>query len=410
MKVFRYFGWLLALAVLLFFAASMEACEFCMGEKGMTLTLQFEDADMVLYGHFENPRIGGGELGSGEADFILEEVLKTHDAVKGVKKLTLPKRITNPSLKFVVFAHVNKGSIDPYKGTVVSDASEMRKYIAAILKNKDKSQPERLRVAFDFLTSPESEVAMDAYQEFLRADYSDYKEMAKTLPADTIAGWLQDPKTPPWRYGLYASLLGHCGKAKHAELLLAMINDPEKRQGSGLHGMMAAYTMIEPKKGWKFLNELVQNKGQKKERFMVRYAGLQTMRFLLQNRLDVIDKDENVARAEIVKGVAGILNVGDMADFAIEDLRKWRRWEFCDQVIDLAGKENFGTPIMRKAILRYALQCPSGRAVDYVKAQRKLDREYVDDTLELLNVESPPTAPAKTDGKNGKTPPVPAKK
>jgi len=70
-----------------------------------------------------------------------------------------------------------------------------------------------------------------------------------------------------------------------------------------------------------------------------------------------------------------------MADFAIEDLRKWRRWEYCDQVIDLAGKENFGTPIMRKAILRYALQCPSGRAVDYVKAQRKLDREYVDDTL-----------------------------
>src|ERR1035438_5126080 len=112
----------------------------------------------------------------------------------------------------------------------------MRKYIEAILKNKDKSQPERLRVAFDFLNSPEIEVAMDAYREYSRASYHDYKEMAKTLPPDKIAGWLQDPKTPQFRYGLYASLLGHCGTEKHAEMLFKMINDPEKRNVSGLHG------------------------------------------------------------------------------------------------------------------------------------------------------------------------------
>src|ERR1035438_2541184 len=160
--------------------------------------------------------------------------------------------------------------------------------------------------------------------------------MAKTLPADKIAGWLQDPKTPQFRYGLYASLLGHCGKEKHAELLFTMMNDPEKRKVSGLHGLMAAYTMLEPKKGWKYLNELVQDKEQP---FMVRYSGLLTMRFLWENRLDLLGKDENAARTEVVKGVAGILKVGDMADFAIEDLRKWRRWEYCDQVIDLSRSE-----------------------------------------------------------------------
>ena len=89
------------------------------------------------------------------------------------------------------------------------------------------------------MNSPESEVAIDAYREFAFARYSDYKEMAKTLPADKIADWLQDPKTSQFRYGLYASLLGHCGKEKHAEILFSMMNDPEVKKGSGLHGLMA---------------------------------------------------------------------------------------------------------------------------------------------------------------------------
>ncbi len=98
-----------------------------------------------------------------------------------------------------------------------------------------------------------------------------------------------------------------------------------------------------------------------------------------------------------------MLRVSDMADFAIEDLRKWHRWDYCDQVMDMFEKKNFNTPIIRKAILRYALQCPSGRALDFVKTQRARDSEWVAETLELLNLESTPAAPVKT-------PATPAKK
>jgi hypothetical protein len=362
------------------------------------MTLQFEEAAMVIYGHFENARTSG-DLGGGESELVFEAVLKPHDAIKGMKKITLPKYIADPKLKFVVFCDVYKGKIDAYKGTQVSDVSEMRRYIDDILKNKDKSQSERLRVAFDYLNSPEIEVAMDAYREFARAPYSDYQNMAKTLPGDKIAGWLQDPKTPPYRYGLYASLLGHCGNEKHAAILYQMINDPEKRKVSGLHGLMAAYTMLEPKKGWSFLTELVTDK---EKPFLVRYSGLQTMRFLWDNRLDLISKDDKIAKTTVVKGVSGVLNVTDMADFAIEDLRKWQRWEYSDQVLDLFGRRGYTTPIIRKSILRYALQCPEKRAVEFVQAQRKLDREWVEETLELLNLESAPPPPAVTEKKDSK--------
>ena len=35
-------------------------------------------------------------------------------------------------------------------GSEVTDDGEMHKYVAAVLKNKGKTQAERLRVAFDF--------------------------------------------------------------------------------------------------------------------------------------------------------------------------------------------------------------------------------------------------------------------
>lgn len=387
MNAIRNLVWLASLPGFLAFVAGTEACPFCDGERGPTLVLQIEEAQMVLYGHFEKARITNTGLDQGESDFVIEDTLKSHTMIKGKKSLTLPRYVTDSKSKFLIFCDVYKGKIDAYKGTQLVDGSEMLKYVEGILKRKDKTQAERLRFAFDYLNSTEVEVALDAYREYARADYRDYQEMAKKLPADVIAGWLKDPKTPPFRYGLYASLLGHCGKEEHAKLLMGMINDAEKQKGSGLHGLMAAYTMLEPDKGWVFLKELVKDP---EKPFLFRYQGLQTMRFLWENRLDLVNKDEAAAKSEIVKGVAGVINVTDMADFAIEDLRKWQRWEYCPQVLDLFGQKKYNAPIIRKSILRYALQCPLPRAVAFVNEQKKRDRDWVEETRELLDLEMPP--------------------
>ena len=393
MNAFRNTVWLIALMLISTLAAGTQACPFCDGEKGPTLVLQIEEAQMVLYGHFEKARTTNTGLDQGETDFVIENVLKSHDLVKGKKMITLPRYVVDSKSKFVIFCDVYQGKIDAYKGTQLTKSSEMLKYVEGILKRKAQTQPERLRFAFEFLQSSEVEVALDAYREFARADYRDYKDMAKTLDPKVISGWLKDPKTPPFRYGLYASLLGHCGKEEHAKLLMEMIQDTEKQKGSGLHGLMAAYTMLEPDKGWTFLKDLVRDP---EKPFLFRYQGLQTMRFLWECRPDLVHKDDKSARDEIVKGVAGVMQVTDMADFAIEDMRKWKRWEYCDSIIDLFGQKKYNAPIIRKSILRYALQCPSPRAVAFVKEQTTRDREWVEETRELLNLETPAAATTPT--------------
>lgn len=398
----RRIALLFVIAGIVAFAISTPArtCPFC-EEKGVTLLGQFEEAQFVLLGQFKDAKPGAGNaLDGGEATFVIQRVLKSHDAVKGKTQITVSRPIRDTQNKYLIFCDLYKGRIDPYKGMPVANDSEMVRYVEGMMQLKEKPQPERLRYAFDFLNSPEIEVAMDAYREFAKADYSDYKDMAKKLPAQTIAGWLQDPKTPPYRYGLYASLLGHCGNAQHAKLLRGMIDDPEKRKGSGLFGLMAAYMMLEPKEGWAMLTEMVQKKedrnGQPRS-FLVRYAGLQTMRFMWESRPELINKDLKVAQEEIVKGVATILKVGDMADFAIEDMRKWKRWEYSDQILDMYGTKGFNTPTIRKSILRYALMCPTPRAAAFVKTLRAKDKDWVDETQELLELEVGPaiTTPAK---------------
>src|SRR5262249_53922597 len=152
-----------------------------------------------------------GELESGTTDFIIEKRFKDHPLVAKQTKITLPKYLPPTKSKFVIFCEVYKDQIDPYRGVEVTDKSDLVKYLDRAVELRDRPIGERLRHCFNFLQSPDFDVSMDAYREFAKADYKDYSDMARALSPERIAGWLQDEKTPPYRYGLYASLLGHCG-------------------------------------------------------------------------------------------------------------------------------------------------------------------------------------------------------
>ncbi len=394
MNVIRGCAWLFALGGLLPLVPGGHASPICCeGERGLPLLQQFGEAKIVILGHFENAKPAANGVDGGSSELVIERVYKDHEMIKGMTRITLPRYIADSKTKFIIFCDVYKGKIDAYKGTALVNEKEMLRYVDGAMKLKDRPPAERLRFAFDFLNSPEVEVAMDAYREYARSDYNDYKEMAKKLPAEKLGTWLEDSKTPTHRYGLYATLLGHCGNSKHAELIRAIIEDPEKRRGSGLNGLLMGYAMLERPKGWIYLKDLVRDR---EKPFLVRHAGLQTMRFLNDYRLDLVNpKDPAVAKEEIVKGVAAIMSVPDMADFSIEELRKWKRWDYCESIIKLFGQKDYGTPFVKKAILRYSLQCETERARAFVKEQRELNAEWVDDIRELLELETKPAPASK---------------
>jgi hypothetical protein len=126
---------------------------------------------------------------------------------------------------------------------------------------------------------------------------------------------------------------------------------------------------------------------------LIRYATLRTARFFWSTRTEVFNKKA------LADSVAILLDQPDMADFAVEDLGKWGRWEMTGRVLHLFDKASHNAPVIKRAILRFALRCPEPRAVQFVRQQRARDQEWVNDTEELLRLEAPAPASENKDKK-----------
>jgi hypothetical protein len=408
---FRCLALLLSIFAACWFTAPAPACPFC-NQQGQTLTGEINQAALALYGTLSNPREDtktGGAFG-GTTDLNIELVVKGHPILANPKVVPNPKVLVlkrylplEPAgkFKYLVFADVFKDDIDPYRALPVKSDSDLAAYLKGVLGMKDKKQPERLRYFFDYLDNDDIEISNDALKEFANADYGDYKDMATKLPADKVAGWLKDPKTPGVRIGLYASLLGHCGKSEHAALLRAILDDPEKRYISGIDGILAAYTMLEPKAGRDYITAILKDG---KKEFLLRYAALRAVRFFWEYRTDLMSKADSAQTAAL------LLSQNDIADLAIEDLRKWQSWDLADRVIGLRKTSAFEVPIVRRSILRYALQAKGSPVAEaYVAEQRKKDAQAVADAEELLKLELPRPAGTEPPKDTPKVPPITGK-
>jgi hypothetical protein len=366
------------------FPAPGHACPFCQGQGRLTLMGEYAKAKLVLFGKFSNAKLSpDGDFQGGTTDFTIDTVLQDKAKVLGKKKtITLNGYLPRYKTRFLLFCDVYKGKIDPVRLAEVEGEADIVKYLKGAMALKDKPKAARLRYAFKFLDSPELEIGQDAYQEFANADYNDYKDMARKLPADKIAGWLEDKdsKTPTYRLGLYASLLGHCGIAKHAKLLRKLLDDPQKWPQIGLEGMLAGYTILSPKEGWAYLRGILNDP---KKEFQLRYAALKAVRFFWDTRPDLVKKKDLVA------GLCLLLKHTDLADFVIEDLRKWKVWEAADKVMALAASKPHDAAVIKRALLRYALSWPKrdARAKAFIESERKKDKETVEEIEELLKAE-----------------------
>lgn len=400
----RLFPLVIAFLALLLLISPGGACPFC-GMQGPTLTGEVAQAKLVLYGQLTNAKEQNN--GDGTTDLVVESVIKNELAGKKDNPLAGKNKTVRldrflPSLpgemnkyRYLIYCDVFRGKIDPYRTVPVVKDGGTAKYLLGALEHKDEPIGKRLRFFFDYLDNPDLEISNDAYKEFGNADYKDYKDMAKELPAERVAGWLKDEKTPAFRYGLYASMLGHCGKPEHAQLLRKMLEDPAKRLGSGVDGMLAGYVMLKPKEGWSYTRAILKDG---KKEFMIRYAALRAVRFLWDSRPDL------VSRKEMKEGMGDLLKQSDIADLAIDDLRKRQCWDMTDEVLGLRNTKAYAIPIVRRAILRFALGCQdskaksSAAAKSYVAEQRQKDAQMVADAEELLKLEQMPPAtstPAK---------------
>ena len=396
-------------------------CPFC-SSQGQTLAGELTSADMIVVATLKSSEQDAQDFTRSKSVFTIDRVIKPHTSYAAKESFTVARYIqqvkpgaepkfllfcyinnapndlpTSAVASGVVFARFQNASVDAYRGDEIKADSKLPEYLEKTFALKDKDQPTRLRFYFEYLESPELFISTDALMEFGNADYKDVRPIAEKLPADTLLKWIKDPNTSPSRFGLYGMLLGHCGKAEHAGAVRKLIDDPDNAYSLGLDGMLAGYLLLDPKTGWELLRGIIGN--QKKD-FTTRYAALRTVRFFHDYRPDVLKPEQ------LVEGMKELARQDDIADIAIDDLRKWKVFDETGYVLGFVGQESHGSPITKRAILRFALQAAEAGKADakaFVDKARADNPERVKETEELLRDETPkPATTTKTDATSKK--------
>jgi hypothetical protein len=357
------------------------ACTFCDGSfrTKQTLRMHFAQAKIVLHGQLKNPRFDP-KTDDGFTDLHVATALNDDPALGGRRLVVLRTYfpvVGNTPPDYLVFCNVANGTLDPTFGVPATAA--IVEYLKAATKLDDADPAAKLGFYFKHLDSADATIAADAFFEFARAADADILKAAKNLGAAKMRKLIADANTPPERLGVFAFLLGVSGGAADAAFLGRLLgeNPLPERSASAFGGLLAGYILLAPKDGWTFATAVL---GDAKRPYSLRLSAIGTVRFLQSTR-------GTEARAEVLNCCATLLPHGDLADQAIEDLRRWGYWDLTNDVLAQFGKPTHGAPIVHRAIVRYALTAPGDEAKRFVDAVRQSDPKLVKDveaTLELF--------------------------
>jgi hypothetical protein len=369
----------LLLSAALLLPSPALACSLCGGGlQGPTFRLDAAQASarLILYGPIQN---GAGTT----TDLSVEDVLRTDPALGGRKTVALGKFIPVNDPKdpprYLVFCDVdNAGKLDPYRGVLLRTPDALG-YVKKVLALDAKDAAVRLKFYFDYLENADKAVAQDAFLEFARSTDQEIGQAAGKLAPEKLRGWLQAKETPSERYSLYAFLLGACGGDADADLLQSLLKKQEERVVNAYDGVLGGYIQLRPKEGWELADALLRDGRQP---LQVRLGVVRAVR-MFHNWKPKETHDQ------VLKCLEGMLSQGELADIAVEDLRRWQMGDLTREVLGLYGKKGFDAPLMQRTIVRYAVSRAKDddAARQFVAERRKKEPDLVKEVEESLQFE-----------------------
>lgn len=374
-------GTVLALALLLLAASPAPSCSLC-ASVAQAPTFRQEAAQpsarLILYGALANPKVNAA--GGGSTELHIAAILRDDPVLTDKKKILLPRYIPVSDPKkppqFLIFADFFMGKLDPYRGVPIKDPAAID-YLKKALSLDPKDRIANLLFFFNYLDAADTEIARDAFLEFAKATDQEVGQVAPRLSPVKLRAWLSDPKTPAERLGLYAFLLGACGNESDAALLRSLLDDKTERSTNAADGILSGYIHLRPKDGWDWLQATLRDG---KRPLPLRLTVVRTLRFYH-------GWQPRETRPQVLSALAGMLAQGELADLAVEDLRRWKMWDMTRQVLALSGQKGFDAPLMQRALLRYALTCDDDACKQFVAGRRRADAETVKEVEESLQFE-----------------------
>ncbi len=354
-------------AVLVLLPPPAAACTFCAGGAANRSTLRehLALAPIVAFGALADARIDPDGR-NGATDFTPSRVLKS-PLPPGVR-VTLPRYlppVVGSPTGYLLFAAGTPAKPDPLHGLFATPAAV--EYVAAIQKLPTGVTP-RLAFAFGHLASPDPVIAADAFLEVAKASDAEVTAARGVLKPAVLRKLLADPATPADRHGVYALLLGLCATPADAAWLRDALaaKPPAPAVRDNLGGYLCGLTLADPTAGWPRIEAVLTDPARP---FADRLSAIGAVRYF--------QATQPASRPAVVQCYRGLLPHADLADVAVDDLRRWGYYEATADVLALFDKPTHAGQLVRRQIVHYALASPSPEAAAFVARVRAADPKLV---------------------------------
>lgn len=359
--------------LLLLIPRPAAACTFCGGglTARQTLREHFAAAAFVALGTLKNAKPDPDGVG-GTTEFHVTQALKTHPAATNAVHAV--PRFYPGSAEYVVFAAVANGKVDLLHTAPGSAA--VADYVRGAAKLDPADAAARLGYFFRHLDDADPVIAADAFLEFGKATDAEIVAAKPALDPAKLRKLLADPATSDDRVGVFAMLIGLSGGKADADWLAGQTaaNPLPDRVAANLGGLLAGLALLDPKAGWSRTEAIL---GDGKRPPHERLAAIGAVRFAQNAR-------PADARPRVLACYRAVISQGDLADLAIDDLRRWGWWDLTADVLAVYASKN--APLFRRGVVRYALCCPAPEAKAFVAGVRAKDPKLVAGVEESLKL------------------------
>ena len=368
-----------AIAVIILFAIPLpsHACTFCAGsfDKRQTIRERATGATIIVHGTLADSQFTAD--GRGTTNLQVGRYLKSDAKWGQTATITIPQYlpvIGDTPRDYLLFAAIVEGKLDVTSGMTLPPAA--LEYVKRTIEQPASDSSKRLNFYFPQLDSKDATISADAFLEFAKASDQEIAKAAAGFDVAKIRNWLTDSTTPAERLGVYSVLLGLSGKHGDELVMLTILNESPRmeRVSTNLGGLLAGTTLLNAKLGWEKIGDIATNS---KAPFDERLAALGTVRYFQTTR-------PKESRQEIVSIYKTLAGQGDLADIVAENLRRWEWWESTAEVLTPFDESTHRSPIVRQALVRYALTCPNREAKDFIDRIRKSDATLVERVEEGL--------------------------
>lgn len=247
-------------------------------------------------------------------------------------------------------------------------SDEAQSYIRAVLKLPDDSS-KRLVFFSKHLSSNDTFIATDVYDEFALAPFEEIQAISKDLDRTQIRQWLDAPSCSTQRKQLYFMLLSVCGNNDDADWMEAKLrgNDPSDLQG--LDALIASYLMLEGEQGLDLVNNLFV--ADQNRQFKEVFAALAALRF---HASDV----KRIESTAIADHLAAFLDRADIADLVVSDLMRIGDCRHVDRMRSLYDLSHLNQQLsIRTPIVNYLRCCNSKQAEELLAEIEKRDPDTI---------------------------------